>query len=118
MHFFWRKSAFFRPSLYLYIILLTQVLHHLRREEFGRRANAVGFQKSTIRLQPTAEGLGTYTRCAGKFNLCSGFHKYNTLLSISQIQHTLLSIKHHSFSNLTHIFGIPSVSLREKEKKG
>ena len=83
MHFFWRTSAFFRPSLYLYILLLTQVLHHFGRDEFSRGLDAVGFQKSTVRLQPTAKSFGTHTRCAGKLNLRSRFHKYNTLLSIA-----------------------------------
>ena len=65
------------------IILLTQVLHHFGREEFSRGLDAIGFQKSTVRLQPTAKSFRTHTRCAGKLNLRSRFHKYNTLLSIA-----------------------------------
>ena len=81
MHFFWQKSAFFRPSLYIYSILLAQVLHHFGREQFSGRSYSIGFQKSTVRLQPTAKSFGTHTRCAGKLNLRSRFHKYNTSIN-------------------------------------
>ena len=61
--------------LYLYIILLTQVFNHFRWKEFSGRADAVRLQKSTVGLQPTAKGLWTHTRCAGKLDFCSGLHK-------------------------------------------
>ena len=56
-------------------VFVTEVFDHFGWKEFGRGADTVGFQKSTVRLQPTAEGLRAHTRCAGELNFCSGLHK-------------------------------------------
>ena len=74
--FFARKCIFWfngrgKPLLFRVLevdgVLLTQVFHHFRWEEFGCGTDAVGFQKSAIAFEPTAKGLGTDTRRAGKF---------------------------------------------------
>ena len=56
-------------------VFVTEVFDHLGWKEFSGGADAVRLQKSTVALQPTAKGLGAYTRCAGEFNFCSGLHK-------------------------------------------
>ncbi len=56
-------------------VFVTEVFNHFGWKEFGGWADAIGFQKSTVGLQPTAKGLGAHSRCAGEFNFCSGLHK-------------------------------------------
>ena len=78
----WRQApcSLQRSDLNLYTILLTQVLDHFGWEEFGGGADVVRLQKSTVGLQPTAEGLWADARCTGKFNLGSGFHGVTTII--------------------------------------
>lgn len=61
-------------GLYFNIIFLTQVFDHFRWKELGGGADAIGFQKSTVGLQPTAKSLWTHSRCAREFGFGIGLH--------------------------------------------
>ena len=69
------RSRYSDECLEVNSVFVAEVFDHLGWKEFGRRADTVGFQESTVRLQPTAEGLRAHPRCAGKLNFCSGLHK-------------------------------------------
>jgi hypothetical protein len=60
-----KKVHFSVKNLNLDGILLAQVFDHFGREEFGGGGDAVGFEESTVGLEPTAESVRTNTRGAG-----------------------------------------------------
>ena len=52
-------------------VFVTKVFDYFRWKELSGGADAVRLQKSTVGLQPTAEGLWTHTRCAREFYFSS-----------------------------------------------
>ena len=53
------------PPLNIYAVLLAQVLHYHGWQVLGFRLYIIGTQELPICLQPSAEGISAYARCAG-----------------------------------------------------
>ena len=51
----------------IYTVFLTEVFDHHGRQVLRLRLYVIGTQELPIGLQPAAEGVPAYARCAGQF---------------------------------------------------
>ena len=64
----WKHRSYNIPmESNIYSVLLAEVLHHHGWEVFCFRLYIIGTQELSIGLQPAAEGVPAYARCAGQF---------------------------------------------------